>query len=110
MRKISFMLMSLMVAMSSYAEKKPLDHSVYDSWKRLDAVSVPRNGDVLMYTIAPQEGDVELVIENIRNGQKITVPRATRAVLNEDGTKVLAVIKPFFSQTREAKIKKTKKE
>ncbi|MDO4755738.1 MAG: S9 family peptidase, partial [Parabacteroides sp.] len=110
MRKMSSMLMSLLVAMSAYAEKKPLDHSVYDSWKRLEAVSVPRNGDVLLYNITPQEGDADLIIENIRTGKKIAVPRATRAILNEDGTKVLAVIKPFFCQTREAKIKKTKKE
>lgn len=110
MKKISIVLTSLMMATLAYAEKKPLDHSVYDSWKRLDAVSVPRNGDVLMYTIAPQEGDVELVIENIRNGKKIAVPRATNAVLNEDGSKVVALIKPLFQETREAKIKKTKKE
>lgn len=48
MKKISIVLTSLMMATLAYAEKKPLDHSVYDSWKRLDAVSVPRNGDVLM--------------------------------------------------------------
>ena len=110
MRKSSFMLMLMLMASPAFAQKKPLDHSVYDSWKNLNAISVPRNGDILMYTVAPQEGDVELVIENLRTGKKTIVPRATRATLNEDGSKVVAVVKPLFSQTREAKIKKAKKE
>ena len=110
MRKLSLLLTLFLVTLLAYGQKPALDHSVYDSWKNLNAVSVPRNGDILMYTIAPQEGDVELVIENLRTGKKISVPRATRASLNQEGTKVIAVVKPFFNQTREAKIKKTKKE
>ena len=110
MRKLFFMLMCAFVGSSAYAQKKPLDHSVYDSWKSLNAFSVPQNGDILMYNINPQEGDTELVIENIRTGKKTVVPRATNATLNQDGSKVVAVIKPLFSQTRDAKIKKTKKE
>ena len=110
MRKLYLMLTLFMVTMLAYGQKPALDHSVYDSWKNLNAVSVPRNGDILMYTIAPQEGDVELVIENLRTGKKISVPRATRASLNQEGTKVIAVVKPFFNQTREAKIKKAKKD
>ena len=110
MRKFSLLLMLLGLVMSAQAQKPAMDHSVYDSWKNLNAISVPRNGDILMYTIAPQEGDVDLIIENIRTGKKIVVPRATKATLNQDGSKVVAVIKPMFSQTRDAKIKKTKKD
>jgi len=110
MRKISFLLMCAFVATLAYAQKKPLDHSVYDSWKSLNGVSVPRNGDILIYNINPGEGDTELVIENIRTGKKTVVPRATRATLNQDASKVIAVIKPLFEQTRQAKIKKAKKD
>ena len=102
--------MFVLMGTLAYAQKKPLDHSVYDSWKSLNAVSVPRNGDILIYNINPGEGDSELVIENIRTGKKTVVPRATNAKLSEDGSKVVAVIKPFFEQTRQAKIKKAKKE
>lgn len=110
MKKFSFMLVFALIATLAYAQKKPLDHSVYDSWKTLNAVSVPRNGDILIYNINPGEGDTELVIENIRTGKKTVVPRATHAKLSEDGSKVVAVIKPLFEQTRQAKIKKAKKE
>ena len=87
-----------------------MDHSVYDSWKTLKGISLPQNGDILMYMIAPGEGDSLLVIENIRTGKKIEVPRATRPVLSQDGKKVVAQVRPLFSQTRDAKIRKTKKE
>ena len=110
MRKISFLLMCAFITTLAYAQKKPLDHSVYDSWKSISGASVPRNGDILIYNINPGEGDTELVIEDIRTGKKTVVPRATRAKLSEDGTKVVAVIKPLFEQTRQAKIKKAKKD
>ena len=110
MRKLFFMLMCALIGSSAYAQKKPLDHSVYDSWKSINGISVPQNGDILIYNINPGEGDTELVIENIRTGKKTVVPRATRASLSQDGSKVVAVIKPLFEQTRQAKIKKTKKE
>ena len=63
-----------------------------------------------MYTITPGEGDLTLVIENIRTGKKIEVPRASRAKMSDDCKTVIATIKPLFSQTRAAKIKKAKKD
>ena len=110
MKRLTLALALLFAALSVSAQKPAMDHSVYDSWKTLKGISLPQNGDILMYTIAPGEGDVQLVIENIRTGKKIEVPRATRAVLSQDGKKVVAQVKPLFSQTRDAKIKKAKKD
>ena len=110
MKRLTLTLMLLFAVALAFAQKPALDHSVYDSWNSLRGISIPKNGDILLYTIAPGEGDATLVIENIRNGKKIEVPRGTRAQLSEDGTKAVAVIKPLFSQTRDAKIKKAKKE
>lgn len=110
MKRLTLSLTFLFAAIFAFAQKPALDHSVYDSWKSLRAVSIPQNGDILMYTISPGEGDATLVIENVRSGKHIEVPRATRAQLSQDGNKVVAVIKPLFSQTRDAKIKKAKKD
>ena len=110
MKKLNTFLVLFVASITMFAQKPALDHSVYDSWKSLRGITLPQNGDVLMYTVAPQEGDSELVIENIRTNKKVTVPRATRAVLSQDFSKVIAVIKAEFKQTREAKIKKTKRE
>ena len=110
MKRLTLVFALLFTAALSYAQKPALDHSVYDSWNTLRALSLPSNGDIMMYTITPGEGDVTLVIENIRTGKKLEVPRANRAKLSEDGKTVIATIKPLFSQTRDARIKKAKKE
>ena len=110
MKRLTLALALLFTALSVSAQKPALDHSVYDSWKTLRGISLPQNGDILLYMVTPGEGDGLLVIENIRTGNKIEVPRATRATLSQDGSKVVAQIKPLFSQTRDAKIKKVKKD
>ena len=110
MKRLTLTLTLLFAVALAFAQKPALDHSVYDSWNSLKGISIPKNGDILIYTITPGEGDATLVIENIRNGKKIEIPRGTRAQLSEDATKAVAVIKPLFSQTRDAKIKKAKKE
>ena len=104
------MIALLFVLVLAYAQKPALDHSVYDSWKTLRTLSMPQNGDILMYTIMPGEGDAILVIENIRTGMHIEIPRATQATLNQGGKKVVAIIKPLFKEVREAKIKKKQKD
>ena len=97
MKQLTLTLALICAAVVSFAQKPAMDHSVYDSWKSLKTIQVPQNSDILMYTIAPGEGDATLVIENLRNGNKIEVPRATRAKLSQDNKKVVAVINPLFS-------------
>lgn len=110
MKRLALTLQMLAIAAFAFAQKPALDHSVYDSWKSLRGISIPQNGNVLIYTISPGEGDATLVIEDLKAARKIEVPRGQRATLSQDGSKVIAVIKPLFSQTREARIKKVKKD
>ena len=106
MKRLAVTLTLLIAAFGAFAQKPALDHSVYDSWKSLRGLSVPQNGDILTYMVSPGEGDLVLVIEDLKTNKKIEVPRATRVQISQDGTKAMAVIKPLFSQTRTAKIKK----
>ena len=110
MKHLKLLAACMLLSVTLFAQKKPLDHSVYDSWKGLSSFSVPLNGDILLYSVNPQEGDNELVIYNLRTGKTITLPRGYNAKLNKDGNKVVALVKPLFQQTRTAKIKKTKRD
>ena len=110
MKRLTLTLALICAAVLAFAQKPAMDHSVYDSWKSLKTIQVPKNSDILLYTITPGEGDATLVVENLRNGKKIEIPRAANTKLSEDGSKLVAVIKPLFSQTRDAKIKKAKKD
>ncbi len=110
MGKIKLIAVCLLFSGVLFAQKKPLDHSVYDSWKSVSGLSVPQNGDIFIYYVNPQEGDGELKIYNLRTNKSVSVPRGYNAGLSKNGNKVVALIKPLFEQTRNAKIKKTKKD
>ena len=99
----------LLIAYSfSYSQKKPLDHSVYDSWQHIGERMISNDGMWVVYTIDPQEGDNELVIQSSDAKYKKTVPRGYSAVITEDSRFVVFKIKPFYKDNREAKIKKKK--
>lgn len=90
------------------AQKKPLDHSVYDSWKSIANMQVSKQGNIISYEIQPQEGDGQLVLERRKSDRKINIDRAFNAVITPDENYAICLIKPFFQDTRKAKIKKWK--
>src|SRR5204863_6040728 len=86
------------------AQKKPLDHSVYDSWQSIGEKMISNDGKWIVYTITPQEGDNELVIQSSDAQYKKSVPRGYSAVITEDSRYAVFKIKPFFKDTRDARI------
>lgn len=97
-------------ATTIFAQKPPINHSVYDEWKSLTGLKIHNNGDIATYTISEQEGDAELIIRTISNNKTISIPRASRVSISKDSKNAVAVIKPFFKETRAAKIKKLKRD
>ena len=110
MKSILLSLFLLLFVGVSTAQKKPLDHSVYDSWQHIGERMISNDGKWVVYTIDPQEGDNELVIQSSDVKYKKSVPRGYSAVITEDSRYVVFKIKPFYKDTREARIKKKKTE
>ena len=98
----------LAVALSASAQKKPLDHDVYDSWQSVSGVAISPNGRVITYAVNPQEGDGTLYFRI--NGKKgdhvIPVPRGYQARILDSENYAVCLIKPEFQKNRRAKIKK----
>ena len=93
------------------AQKKPLDHSVYDSWQSVGATDLSAKGQVLSYEIRPQEGDGTLTFRVLgKRGREITIPRGYRAQITDDEAYAVCLIKPQFQKTRRARIDKKKPE
>src|SRR6478672_9607312 len=89
------------------AQKKPLDHSVYDGWQSIGERMISNNGKWVVYTVTPQEGDADLFIQSVDGGHyKKQIPRAYNAVITEDSRFAIFKIKPTYKETREARIKK----
>lgn len=105
----SVTLAMVMVASSAAsAQKKPLDHSVYDGWQTASAVNLTDDGNTLTYVVAPQEGDATLYLENLATGKKVSVERGGTPAISPDGKWAVFSIKAPFADTRQAKIKKKK--
>lgn len=98
----------LFVSISVSAQKKPLDHSVYDGWRSVGERMISNDGQYVVYAINPQEGDGELIIQHATTLEKKTIARGYNAVITEDSRYVVFKIKPIFQETRQAKIKKKK--
>ncbi len=87
------------------AQKKMLDHTVYDNWKSIGEKLISNDGAWVVYTVNPQEGDGELVIQSPLSSYKKIIARGYGAVITEDSKFVVFKIKPHYLDTRLAKIK-----
>jgi dienelactone hydrolase len=105
-----FLAIAIGLPYTASAQKKELDHSVYDGWKHIDQVQLTPNGKVLSYGILPQEGDGTLIIRFIPSKEEIKIPRGYNAKLSSDCKWAYCLIKPLFAQTRQARIAKKSKE
>jgi len=92
--------------MGSFAQKKPLDHTVYDGWEAIQERVISNDGVWVAFTVNPQEGDGRLMLMKANGSEKIEVPRGYNVKFTHDGRFAVFLIKPTFSQTREARIKK----
>jgi len=92
------------------AQKRPLDHSVYDGWQSISTSALSKNGQYIYYVVSPQEGDGQLVVTTPDNQTVGRIDRGNGASFSPDDKFLLALIKPFYAETREARIKKKKPE
>jgi dienelactone hydrolase len=110
MKKSVILLLAIMLSAFAFAQKKPLDHTVYDGWQSIGEKMISNNGAFVVYTITPQEADASLVIQNSLNTFKREIPRGYNAVITEDNKYVVFKIKATYKDIRDAKIKKKKPE
>src|SRR5258705_623089 len=107
MRKTVFLL-SILTSQFLLAQKKPLDHSVYDGWQSIGEMMISNDGKWVVYSVNVQEGDNDLVIQSAAADAvyKKVIPRGFNAVITEDSRFVIFRIRPFYKDLREARIKK----
>jgi dipeptidyl aminopeptidase/acylaminoacyl peptidase len=88
--------------------KKTIDHSVYDRWQTTSERMISNDGRFVVYAVNPQEGDGQLVIQSADGTIKKVIDRGYNATITFDSRFIIFRIKPFFKDTRDAKIKKKK--
>ena len=107
-RFISLTIVGILFAFPLFTQKKPLDHSVYDSWESLSGTSLSNEGRMMATMIAPQEGDTTLYLRDLTNNRSLKVERITRFTLSPDGVYTVGLLKAPFRERRQARIDKKK--
>ena len=106
--KKTLILFSFLLATVSYAQKKPLDHDVYNGWETVGAGKISNKGNYITFQVNPQEGDGVLTLRRNKNGQELRIERGYNLTMLPDERYAVCLIKPYFADTRQAKIKKKK--
>ena len=90
----------------AYAQKKPLDHSVYDAWESVTQVSISNDGHYAVFVIAPQDGDSALYVTHTKTQTAMRIDRGCNARITDDSRYVVFQIKPTQMEKKEARKKK----
>ncbi|PAW94497.1 peptidase S9 [Mucilaginibacter sp. MD40] len=98
----------ILITSTAFAQKKPLDHQVFDGWQSISGQRISNNGKWVAYVVKPQEGDAALYITNTNGKSKISIPRADTIRFTADSKYAVCMIRPFYKDLRQAKIKKKK--
>lgn len=92
-------------ASGAVAEKKALGHDSFDDWKAVENHPFSKDGKWGAFSVNPQEGDGILTFYSTKGNRQVQIERGYNPSFTSDGKWGVALIKPLYSQTREAKIK-----
>lgn len=101
-------LLLLLAAASQAQQKPPIGHDAFDSWKSISTQTLSPSGKYIYYSISPQEGDAVTELKDQQNNLLYRRERGAMPRLTQDEKFFLSSVKPYFKETREAKIKKKK--
>lgn len=91
------------------AQKKSLDHSVYDSWESIGTRVLSNDGKWLSYSKDVQEGDGNLLLFATDKKTSQNFPRANKLAITSDSKFAVFSVRPFYKDIKAVKDKKLKK-
>ena len=111
MKNIQLLLVIFLLVVSNVAlsQKKILDHTVYNDWKRVANEKVSRSGNFTTFEVLPHQGDGVLTIYNLQTERRDTFVRATNAEFSYHESFIIFTIKPGFDTLRKLELAKVDK-
>jgi dipeptidyl aminopeptidase/acylaminoacyl peptidase len=94
----------------SVTSKIILDHSVYETWNRLEKQKISDYGNLISFEINPQKGDGKLYIINTKTNKTDTINRGYDLIFSPNEDFALFKIKSPLDTIRQAKLLKKKSE
>ena len=108
--KHSALLFCVLFSFVLSAQKKPLDHSVYDDWQSVTNRKITNDGKWVAFNIDRQEGDSELYLSSVSSAHKKKFDRGSKLAFTGDSRFAAFMVKPFYKDIKAVKDKKLKKD
>lgn len=105
----SLLSLLFLIPLVSLSQKKVLDHTVFNEWKKIERSAISTNGNYIVYEINPHQGDGYLYIYNVVTDKTDSIPRGKEAIISYDNSFVAFKITPGFDTLRKCELDKIDK-
>lgn len=92
-----------------FGQKKIIDHTIYNNWKKNEAQIVSNNGQYISYEINPHRGDGVLYLYDVKTEKLISFPRGKNAEFSFESDYMAFKITPGFDTLRNCELNKVDK-
>lgn len=106
MRRLLFLF--LIIPGLTFSQKKVMDHSVYDIWNSINNISLSMDGNWVVYSIDPEEGDGKLYIQQPSRNSTSVFERGRNGRITYNNSHVIFTIIPQADSVRNMKLNKVK--
>jgi len=104
MYRVYFLLLCFsLLCVDVFAQKKSLDHDVYEIWNRFSDTKISDDGQWAFYEYGPEKGDETLKVQHLSNGEMYEIPRGNSASFTHDSRYVMYLISPSEDTLRAAR-------
>ncbi len=86
------------------AQKKRLDHTVYNEWKSLKSHQISNDGRYVSYEINPHRGDGYLYLYDVETERLDSFPRAKKASFSGNNDYFAYMVTPHYDTLRQKEL------
>lgn len=111
MKYIYIFIFSFLILANLYSQEKiPLNHSLYNSWNKIEKAKISVDGKYVSYEINPAKGDGFFYVYDSENDKTDSVFRGSDGIIIPNTNIAILKIKPEYESIRKMKIAKKKSE
>lgn len=104
------LVIGILTSFITFSQKKVIDHTVYNSWKKLEGQIISNDGNFVAYTIKPHRGDGYLYIYNNKTAKLDSFPRGYKQQFSGNSNFLVFQITAGFDTLRKCELNKVDKD
>lgn len=103
-------LVVLLIASSAvFGQKKTLDHTAYNDWKKVESQVISNDGNFISYHVTPLRGDGYVYLYHVKTGKLDSIPRGMKPEFTPNSNYLIFKISAGFDTLRTCELKKIDK-